>query len=147
MTTASAESFAEIRARSEAEWEAWQRPVRPRIEIALDTSAISAGAGAVGAAIAREASARNVAVDLGRTVGIGLQWLSPTVTISWPDGTRVVYGPVRPEHASMLLDEATGRVGAAASITIGTLAGSRPGVPRVFDHPFFANEVERRLLA
>ena len=147
MATETAESFADVRTRSEAAWEAWQHPVRPRIEVALDTSAISAGAGPVRDAIEREARARNAAVDIGRTVGVGLQWLNPTVTIAWPDGTRVVYGPVKPEHAAMLLDEATGRVGAAAAITIGTLAGSRPGVPAVFDHPFFQNEVGRRLLA
>ena len=150
MTTeppAAADSFAALRSRSEQAWEEWQRPVRPRIDIALDTSSISAGAGPVRDAIEREARARNAAVDIGRTVSVGLQWLNPVVAISWPDGTRVMYGPVKPEHAGALLDEATGRVGAAAAITIGTLAGSRPGVPRVFDHPFFANEVGRRLLA
>ena len=108
---ASAESFAEIRARSEAEWEAWQHPVRPRIEIALDTSSIPAGAGPW----ARQSRARLATATprstSGARLGSGLQWLNPTVTISWPDGTRVVYGPVRPEHAAMLLDEATGRVG------------------------------------
>ncbi len=150
MTTeasSAADSFAELRARSEADWESWQRPIRPRIDIALDTSSISAGAGPVRDAIERESRARTAAVDLGRMVGVGLQWLNPVVAITWPDGTRVLYGPVKPEHAGALLDEATGRVGAAAAITIGTLAGSRPGVPRVFDHPFFSNEVGRRLLA
>ncbi|MEZ4501138.1 MAG: NADH-ubiquinone oxidoreductase-F iron-sulfur binding region domain-containing protein [Dehalococcoidia bacterium] len=142
-----AETFSELQQRSDAAWEAWQRPERPRIDIALDTSTIAAGAGPVRDAIEAEARARNAAVDIGRTVAVGLQWLNPTVTISWPDGTRVVYGPVKPADAGRLLDEATGRVGAAAELAIGTLAGSRPGIPRIFDHPFFANEAERRLLA
>ncbi|MCC6236603.1 MAG: hypothetical protein IT299_03400, partial [Dehalococcoidia bacterium] len=106
-TEASTDSFADLRARSEQAWEEWQRPVRPRIDIALDTSSISAGAGPVRDAIEREARARKAAVDIGRTVGVGLQWLNPVVAISWPDGTRVMYGPVKPEHAGALLDEAT----------------------------------------
>jgi NADH:ubiquinone oxidoreductase subunit F (NADH-binding) len=142
-----AETFSELQQRSDDVWNAWQRPERPRIDVALDTSTIAAGAGPVRDALEAEARARNAAVDFGRGVSIGLQWLNPTVTISWPDGARVIYGPVTPGDAGRILDEATGRVGAAAELAIGTLAGSRPGVPRVFDHPFFANESERRLLA
>jgi len=144
--TTPAAGFATLLERSEAAYEAWQRPERPRIDVALDTASIAAGAQQVLDALRREAAARNAAVDFGRVTGIGLQWLHPTLDITWPDGTRVLYGPVRSEDAGRILDEATGRVGAAAELTIGTLAGSRPGVRPVSEHPFFALEVERRLL-
>ena len=33
-----------------------------------------------------------------------MQWLHPLVTITFPDGASVVYGPVRPEHAARLAE-------------------------------------------
>ena len=142
-----AEDFQTLRERSQQAYDAWLQPDRPRIDVAIDTSSLAAGADALREALQREAAARGAAVDFGRVVGTGLQWLNPTVQITWPDGTRVVYGPAQPADAGALLDEATGRVGAAASLAIGTAAGSRPGVPSLWEHLFFAHETERRLLA
>ncbi len=142
-----AESFSELRERSQALYEQWLSPPRPRIDVAVDTSSLAAGAAATGEAIEAEAQSRNAAVDFGRVTGNGMQWLNPLVTISWPDGTRVLYGPVGADDAAAIVDEATGRVGAAAALAVGTLSGSRPGIPALRDHPFFAPESERRLLA
>ena len=142
-----ADRFAALLQRAEAAHDGWLRPPRPRIDVALDTSSLAAGAEAVREALEREAGRRNADVEFGRVVGVGMQWLQPLVDICWPDGARVLYGPVRPQDAGALLDEAGGRMGAAASLAIGTLAGSRPGIPPLADHPFFAPETERRLLA
>ena len=141
------EQFPALRERAEAVYAAWQRPERPRIDVAIDTSSLAAGAEEVREALEAEARRRNAAVDFGRVVGGGLQWLHPLVAIAWPDGTRVLYGPVTADDAAALLDEASGRVGAAAALALGTLAGSRPGIPPLAEHPFFAPETERRLLA
>ena len=142
-----ADRFAALLKGAEAAHDGWLRPRRPRIDVALDTSSLAAGAEAVREALEREARGRNADVAFGRVVGVGMQWLQPLVDICWPDGARVLYGPVRPQDAGALLDEAGGRMGAAAALAIGTLAGSRPGIPPVADHPFFAPETERRLLA
>ena len=139
--------FQALRERSEAEYAAWRRPERPRIDVAMDTSSIANGAGATRQALEARARERNAAVEFGRVAGYGIQWLHPLVTITWPDGASVLYGPVRAGDADRILDEATGLVGAAAGLAIGTVAGSRPGVPSIRDHPFFACEpAERRLL-
>ena len=150
MTAAAASDLGGVAARREragAAYAAWQRPERPRIDVAIDTSSLAAGAQEVRQALETEARRRNAAVDFGRVVGGGLQWLHPLVAIAWPDGARVLYGAVTPEHAAALLDEASGGVGAAAALALGTLAGSRPGIPPLAEHPFFAAETERALLA
>ena len=144
---ADATPFEELLSRSQAEYAAWTRPERPRIDLAWDTSSLAAGTERTHEALARAASERGAAVDLGRTSGYGLQWLQPLAQITWPDGATVLYGPVTPERVPELLDEATGRVGAAAELAVGVLAGSRPGVPPIEQHPFLRHERGRRLLA
>ena len=141
------ERFTELRERAEADWAGWEHPQRPRIEVAIDTSSLAHGAVPLREALEAGARERGAAVDFGRVAGVGLQWLHPTVSIRWPDGTHVLYGPAGADDVPALLDEASGRVGAAALLAIGTLSGSRPGVPPVGDHPFFAPETERLLLA
>jgi NADH-quinone oxidoreductase subunit F len=85
---------------------------------------------------------------VGRNHGYGIQWLHPLVTITWPDGTAVLYGPVTADDAAIILDEATGRTAHGERLAIGTLAGERAGVPSIREHPFFACEpAERRILS
>ena len=135
-----------LRERADASWEAWRHPERPRIDLAWDTSSLAAGAGRTREALEAAIAGRVAAVDTGVTHGYGLQWLQPLATIAWPDGTRVLYGPVTPDRVGLLLDEAAGLVGAAAELAVGVLAGSRPGIPAIAEHPFLACEDERRLL-
>ncbi|MSQ42541.1 MAG: hypothetical protein EXR65_05860, partial [Dehalococcoidia bacterium] len=142
------ERYAALRAQADAVYAAWERPQRPRISVAEDTSSLAAGAHRTWQALHAAVTRRNAPVDLGMVAGYGLQWLQPLADITWPDGTRVLYGPVTPAQAETILDEATGRVGAAAALAIGTLAGHRPGIPAIAAHPFLALETAgRRLLA
>jgi NADH:ubiquinone oxidoreductase subunit F (NADH-binding) len=139
--------FEALLRRSQAEYVAWTRPERPRIDLAWDTSSLAAGARETHEALERAAEQRGGAVDLGRTTGYGMQWLQPLAHVTWPDGTTVLYGPVTPERVDVLLDEAAGLVSAASEFAIGVLAGSRPGVPPIEQHPFLQHEQGRRLLA
>ncbi len=142
------EAFARLQERADALYAAWERPERPRISLAMDTSALAGGADDTIRALEHEIAARGAAVDTGRTHGYGMQWLQPLADIAWPDGTRVLYGPVTPDNVSMLVDEATGRAGAAASLAVGVLAGKRSGIPAIEAHPFLAAEtMGRRLMA
>ena len=109
-------------------------------------SSLAAGAGRTRDALEAAIEERAAAVDTGIVHGYGLQWLQPLATIAWSDGTRVLYGPVTPAQVGLLLDEAAGLVGAAAELAIGVLSGSRPGIPRIGEHPYLACEDERRLL-
>ena len=116
--------------------------------MAIDTSSLANGAAATHAAIAALAEERHAAIDVGRNHGYGIQWLHPLVTITWPDGASVLYGPVTAADAAAIIDEATGAAGGASRLAIGTLAGERAGVPPIRDHPFFASEpAARRIMA
>ena len=141
------DAYATLREPADAAYGEWRRPVRPRIDLAWETSALAAGAGRTQAALEAETEARGAAVDLGRVHGYGLQWLQPLAQITWPDGASVLYGPVTPDRVGLLIDEATGRAGAAAELALGVIAGERPGLPPIAAHPFLACEDERRLLA
>ncbi|MEZ4554368.1 MAG: NADH-ubiquinone oxidoreductase-F iron-sulfur binding region domain-containing protein [Dehalococcoidia bacterium] len=142
------DAYDALRERADAAWAAWQRPERPRIAIAIETSSLAGGAGDTLRALEAEIGRRGAAVDVGRVHGYGLQWLQPLADITWPDGTRVLYGPVTAGDVGHLIDEATGLIGAAAGLAIGVLSGRRTGIPPIEDHPFLAAEtMGRRLLA
>ncbi len=141
-------NYQAIREPATAKYLSWRMPVRPRIDVALDTSSLASGALVTQRAIEQLRRDRGAAVDLGQNHGYGMQWLQPLVTITWPDGTSVIYGPVTPAEAVAIVDEATGREGAAQALALGVLAGTREGIPSIRDHPFFAEEPrERRLIA
>ena len=130
-----ADAYETLRERAQAVHAAWERPARPRIDVAIDTSSLAAGAEALREALEREAAARGAAIDFGQVAGVGMQWLQPLVEIAWPDGARVLYGPVRPQDAGAIVEEATGQAagqpgaaGAAAALAIGTLSGERAGL-------------------
>ena len=141
------ERYEALRAPAVAAYAAWRAPERPRIDVAIDTSSLANGARATRDTIAAVVAERNVAVDLGRNHGYGMQWLQPLVTITFPDGTSVMYGPVTADHAALIVDIATGRAPANSTLAAGMLAGERAGIASLRDHPFFALEPrERRLL-
>jgi hypothetical protein len=118
--------YAALRAAADAAYELWERPLRPRISLAEDTSSLAAGAHRTWEALKSAVEQRGAAVDLGGVVGYGLQWLQPLADITWPDGTRVLYGPVTPDRVGQLIDEATGRTGAADSLAIARSRASAP---------------------
>jgi NADH:ubiquinone oxidoreductase subunit F (NADH-binding) len=144
--TTPAEAYAALRARADETFAVWERPAMPRISIAEDTSSLAAGAGRTRMALERLVASRGAAVEVGRVVGYGLQWLNPLADITFTDGTRILYGPVTPDKVELLLDEATGRTGAADSLAIGMLVGSRAGIRPIEEHPFLALETEGRRL-
>ncbi|RBP14085.1 formate dehydrogenase beta subunit [Roseiarcus fermentans] len=74
-----------------------------RVFVPGDSSALSVGADAVARAIAREAAARGVEVEIVRTGSRGLFWLEPLVEVESARG-RVGYGPVAPADAAALFD-------------------------------------------
>ncbi len=136
-----------LRKDADAAYAAWRNPERPRIDIATDTSSLANGAQATGRAIAEVMQRAAAAVDLGQVHGYGIQWLHPTVQITFPDGATILYGPVTEADAPRIVDEASGIWGAAADLRIGMITGEREGIPSIRDHEFFALEPrERRLM-
>lgn len=139
-------NFSQIREDATTVYEGWRKPQRPRIDVAIDTSSLANGALATSNAIEQIANDRNAAIDLGQNHGYGMQWLQPLVTVTWPNGTSVIYGPVNPDDAALIVDEATGRSGAASALAIGVLSGEHTEIPSIREHPFFAQEPEQRRL-
>lgn len=73
------------------------------VYVPRDSAARSVGADEVAAAIAREAQARGIEVDVIRNGSRGLLWLEPLVEIVTPSG-RMGYGGVSAADIPMLLD-------------------------------------------
>jgi formate dehydrogenase iron-sulfur subunit len=74
-----------------------------RVFVPIDAAALSVGAEAVAAAIAREAQARGIEIALVRNGTRGLLWLEPLVEIETPAG-RIAYGPVTPDAVASLFE-------------------------------------------
>jgi formate dehydrogenase iron-sulfur subunit len=67
-----------------------------KVFVPSDTAARSLGADAVAETVAREAQARNAAIEIVRNGSRGLYWLEPLVEVE-VGGVRYAYGPVQPE--------------------------------------------------
>ncbi|HWA11502.1 MAG TPA: NADH-quinone oxidoreductase subunit NuoF [Burkholderiales bacterium] len=74
-----------------------------RIYVPRDSSALSVGADAVAAAIAREAARRGADVGIVRNGSRGLYWLEPMVEVATAKG-RVAYGPVAAADVASLFE-------------------------------------------
>ncbi len=72
-----------------------------RIYLPRDAGALALGADAVAAALAREARARGIGLDIVRTGARGLYWLEPMLEVATPSG-RIAYGPIAPEEVGSL---------------------------------------------
>ena len=127
----------------------WMTPVRPRIDIADDTSSRANGSQQISSSLRNEIERTNASVDLGRVHGYGMQSVHPTVSITWPSGLRVLYGPLRIERIEDIIDEAlTGAGSHAKDLIIGRITGDDETIESIRSHPFFSCEpAERRLLA
>jgi NADH-quinone oxidoreductase subunit F len=137
-------TYAEIRAQADTVWNAYRRPSRPRLDVAVATCSHAAGVRATLARLQQEIAARGLAVDVGITGCNGFCFLEPQITVTKPDGTRVVYGPVRPEDVAELLDSAL--TGVCARLAVGVLDGEAEGVAPLDQH-FFMRDQVRRLMA
>jgi formate dehydrogenase iron-sulfur subunit len=73
------------------------------VYVSKDAAALSVGAEAVAAAIAREANSRGAAVAIRRVGSRGLLWLEPLVEVAGAAG-RIAYGPVQPADVAGLFD-------------------------------------------
>lgn len=74
-----------------------------RVFVPRDSAALAVGADEVAAALAAQAAARGVAIELVRNSSRGMFWLETLVEVQTPDG-RVAYGPVELEDVPGLID-------------------------------------------
>ncbi len=88
-----------------------------RIYVPCDAAALSVGADSVASALAREAGARGLDVEIVRNGSHGMFWLEPLVEFVTPQG-RIGYGPVKAGDAASLLD-ANAHQGGAHPLRLG----------------------------
>ncbi|MCA0421673.1 MAG: formate dehydrogenase, partial [Proteobacteria bacterium] len=74
-----------------------------RIFVPTDAAALSVGAEAVAQAVAREAEARGLSIEVVRNGSRGLLWLEPLVEVETAEG-RIAYGPVATKDVAALFD-------------------------------------------
>jgi len=74
-----------------------------RVFVPRDSGALAVGAEPVARAIAREAEARNIPVEIVRTGSRGLYWLEPMIEVETGAG-RIAYGPVAAADVASLFD-------------------------------------------
>ena len=88
-------------------------------------------------------------IDIGHVHGYGMQSVHPTVSITWPNGTKILYGPVTPKRCSDVIQETQdGPSSHLKDLVIGQINGEPGQIRSIRDHPFFSCEPnERRLLA
>ncbi|MBS0560807.1 MAG: SLBB domain-containing protein [Proteobacteria bacterium] len=99
-----------------------------RLFLPRDAAALALGAEAVGEAIAREASARGLSVEIVRTGTRGACWLEPLLEAETPAG-RIGYGGVSPGDVPGLFE---------AGLLVGGAHPKRVGRPG--DLPWFAGQ-------
>ncbi|PZR95736.1 MAG: formate dehydrogenase [Stutzerimonas stutzeri] len=88
-----------------------------RIFVPIDAAALSVGAESVAQAIAREAQARGLAVEIIRNGSRGMLWLEPMVEVETAEG-RIAYGPVAVRDIAALF-EAGFQTGGAHELRLG----------------------------
>ncbi|ACK52540.1 NADH dehydrogenase (quinone) [Methylocella silvestris BL2] len=99
-----------------------------RLFIPKDAAALALGAEKVVAAIAAEAKARGLDIEIVRTGSRGMLFLEPLIEVETADG-RIGYGPVKARDVASLFDAGLLSGGAHAL-----------GVGRVEDHPYLKRQ-------
>jgi NADH-quinone oxidoreductase subunit F len=134
---------------ADEEFKYWLNPLQPRIDVANDTSSLANGSDRIEQILKQAVAESGATIGIGHVHGYGIQSVHPTVSITWPNGTRILYGPVTPERCSDLIQEAQdGPNSHLQDLVIGQISGESGEIASIRDHPFFSCEPdERRLLA
>ncbi len=99
-----------------------------KVYVPRDSAARSVGADEVAEAIAAEAKAKKIGVQIIRNGSRGLYWLEPLVEVETAEG-RLAYGPVQPTDAASLF-KAKFHEGGKHELALG----------RIEDHPYLKNQ-------
>jgi NADH-quinone oxidoreductase subunit F len=138
-------AYEDLRAQASEPWQAVERPARTLVRVPVATCSVAVGALETLEALRREVAERGLAADVGIIGETGLCWLEPLVEVAKPDGTRVLYQKVTPDHVTKLVDEAIAGDGVCRDLAFATIEGPVDGVQRLADFDFWAIQ-NRRLI-
>src|SRR5579884_2951862 len=99
-------TYVDLRQAAEPIWQAVDHPERPVLLVDISTTSLAHGADATQAALREAAASRGLDCEVGTTGYLGLSFEEPMVTVSLPNGTRLVYGDVTADKAPAFLDAA-----------------------------------------
>jgi NADH-quinone oxidoreductase subunit F len=139
-------TYHELREQADRVWHAYVKPARPQIAVNVSTDSHARHGDRTLAELQKQVAERGLGVDIGITGSIGLSYQEPTVVVTKPDGSRVLYGFVTADRVGELLEAAIIRDGVLPELALGVLAGSVPSVPPIEEHEYFRLQV-RRLMA
>jgi NADH:ubiquinone oxidoreductase subunit F (NADH-binding) len=139
-------AYADLRAAADPLWATYLRPARPHVAVNVSTDAFARGGQATWIELQRQVASQGLAVDIGITGSIGLSYQDPTLVVTKPDGSRVLYGHVTADHVAALLDQVIVQDGVLPEQALAVIAGDVPGVPQLAEHEYFRIQV-RRLMA
>jgi len=135
-------TFAEIRKKAVAEWEALQSSSKPRILVGAATCGLAAGAEDVLAAINEELAGRGIDALVTRVGCIGMCYAEPIVDIIKPGRTRITYASITPELVPQLIEDYLVNDNPRPDLAMGTIGeGTVEGIPRLEDLPIFKPQV------
>ena len=135
-------TFAQIKEKASAEWEALERGERPRILIGTATCGRSAGALDVLEAFKTELAKRGIDAVIMQVGCIGLCYAEPLVDIIKKGQPRICYHHVTPELVSELIDSYLIKGNPRPDLALGTIGdGDVEGIPRLFDLPTLKPQV------
>ena len=137
-------TYAEVRQQADTVWRSYAKPARPRIDVSVATASHAGGGYRTWLALQRQIAERRLAVDLGVVGDTGFSFLEPVCVVTKPDGSRVMYGPVREADVAEFVDKAV--TGVLQRLAVGSLTGNVQGVSPLSEHPFMRRQV-RRLMA
>lgn len=113
-----------------AAWRAVEAPPRTRVAVTIATCSLAAGAAETLTAIRDAVAQRQLDVDVAITGDNGFCWLEPTLTVTRPDGSAILYGRVTADAVPYLVDQALATTGVARDLAVAVIAGPPvPGVP------------------
>ncbi len=139
-------TYEELKQAADVVWTATDRPERTLLSVGIATCSIAYGAERTLAAIRSSVRDRGLDCDVGITSCYGFCFAEPAITVTRPDGVRVLYGPISADRVEAFLETVVARNETGAEFALGTLRGSLAGVPPIEQHIFSRYQV-RQLMA
>ena len=135
-------TFAEIRRRATAEWEALHNNGQPRIYVGTATCGRSSGALEVLERIRAELKKRKIAAEIIEVGCIGSCYLEPLVDITNPGRPRISYSLVTPDIAARLVEDYIVNDNPRPDLALCTIGeGSIDNIPTLDELPMFKPQV------
>jgi len=139
-------SYQELKSTAAAVWAAVDRPARPYIAVGISACSEAFGASETLARLQSMVRERGLACDVGVTGCIGLCFEEPIVTVTHPNGTRLLYRRITPDKVARFLDDTIVQGGLGAELVLASLRGRVADVPPIESHIFYRQQV-RNLMA